>query len=123
MGCGFRIAPETTALKSQGGDSTTTETSSSDDDEANRPNVNMCSAYTHVFADTLRSFAVIFAASFAAVSNEITAEQADASAAVVVCIVIFVSLLPLLKGLWLSYGELRRIRKDEKTEARSLQPS
>mmetsp|Transcript_18630 Transcript_18630/g.45001 ORF Transcript_18630/g.45001 Transcript_18630/m.45001 type:complete len:253 (+) Transcript_18630:331-1089(+) len=83
-------------------------------------NLNMCSAWTHVMADTLRSLAVILAASLARNVSVITAEVADASAAVVVSVIILLSLFPLLRGMVRTYfalqhvdKQLRRIERDE----------
>ncbi|GAX13531.1 hypothetical protein FisN_27Lh025 [Fistulifera solaris] len=80
------------------------------------PNLNMCSAYTHVMADTLRSFAVILAALTAFVTPGVTPEQADATAAIVVSALIALSLIPLFKGLVRSIQELRGILRDEEME-------
>jgi Co/Zn/Cd efflux system component len=79
-------------------------------------NLNMCSAYTHVFADTLRSIAVVVAAGLAEVVDGITSEEADAAAAVTVSILIILSLMPLLHGLWMSVSELRAIQAEERDE-------
>lgn len=79
-------------------------------------NLNMCSAYTHVFADTLRSIAVIIAAVLAEVLPAVTPEEADATAAVVVSFLILLSLVPLLQGLWRSLAELRAIMAEERSE-------
>jgi len=88
-----------------------------DDEEESRANLNMCSAYTHVFADTLRSIAVIVAALIAEIVPEVTPEEADATAAVVVSILILLSLVPLFQGLLQSISELRSIRAEERSEA------
>jgi Co/Zn/Cd efflux system component len=81
-------------------------------------NLNMCSAFTHVFADTLRSVAVIVAAGFAEIfPSAVTHEEADSSAAVVVSVMILLSLIPLLKGLLLSLSELQAIRAAERSDA------
>lgn len=84
-------------------------------------NLNMCSAYTHVFADTLRSLAVIIAATVAEVADGVTSEEADATAAVVVSALILLSLVPLLSGLVSTFGELRSIHAEERDEHISLQ--
>jgi Co/Zn/Cd efflux system component len=76
----------------------------------------MCSAYTHVFADTLRSIAVIVAAGVDKVVNGVTPEEADAAAAVVVSILIVLSLIPLCSGLASSVSELRAIQREEEAE-------
>lgn len=75
-----------------------------------------CSAYTHVFADTLRSIAVIIAAIIAVLVKNVTPEEADASAAVVVSILILLSLIPLFQGLLQSLIEFSAIRAEEHTE-------
>jgi Co/Zn/Cd efflux system component len=84
-------------------------------------NLNMCSAYTHVLADTLRSLAVILAASLAEFLPVVSAEVADAAAAVVVSIVILLSLMPLVRGMVQTYfalqhvnDQLMKVTKDEK---------
>eukprot|EP00429_Kryptoperidinium_foliaceum_P018536 CAMPEP_0176033104 /NCGR_PEP_ID=MMETSP0120_2-20121206/16347_1 /TAXON_ID=160619 /ORGANISM="Kryptoperidinium foliaceum, Strain CCMP 1326" /LENGTH=334 /DNA_ID=CAMNT_0017366427 /DNA_START=167 /DNA_END=1172 /DNA_ORIENTATION=+ len=79
------------------------------DEEHESSNLNMCSAYTHVFADTLRSLAVILASILADFVPVITAEEADASAAVVVSVLILASLLPLVKGMIHTLRELRQV--------------
>ena len=76
----------------------------------------MCSAYTHVFADTLRSIAVIIAAVLAEILPAVTPEEADATAAVVVSGLILLSLLPLLQGLSRSVVELCAILAEERSE-------
>jgi Co/Zn/Cd efflux system component len=78
-----------------------------------------CSAYTHVFADTLRSVAVIIAAALAEIFDDVTAEEADASAAMVVSLLILLSLVPLFQGLVHSITELLEIRAEERSEAMS----
>lgn len=83
-----------------------------DDDDAGNDdggsNLNMCSAYTHVFADTLRSLAVILASLLATFVPTITPEEADAAAAIAVSILIVVSLVPLLRGM---LGTVRRLQE------------
>ena len=75
----------------------------------------------HVFADTLRSLAVIVAATVAEVADGVTSEEADATAAVVVSALILLSLLPLLSGLVSTFGELRSIHAEERDERISPQ--
>lgn len=70
----------------------------------------------HVFADTLRSIAVIIAAVLAEVVDGVTPEEADATAAVVVSVLILLSLLPLFHGLKQTFAELRAIRAEESSE-------
>ena len=115
---------------------------SSEEDEKDGANLNMCSAYTvspfwpsysqvspkcthcpltivwsqHVFADTLRSIAVIIAGVLAEVVDGVTPEEADATAAVVVSGLILLSLLPLFHGLKHTYAELKAIRAEESSE-------
>lgn len=81
-------------------------------------NLNMCSAYTHVFADTLRSIAVLIAAALAKVVPGVSAIEADAAAAILVSFLIVLSLVPLFQGLNKSLVELRSINAFEKQEAR-----
>ena len=75
----------------------------------------------HVFADTLRSLAVIVAATVAEVADGVTSEEADATAAVVVSALILLSLFPLLSGLVKTFGELRSINAEERDERIALQ--
>lgn len=63
----------------------------------------------HVFADTLRSIAVIIAASLAEFTPAITSEEADAAAAVVVSVLIALSLIPLFSGMVKTFGALKRV--------------
>ena len=80
-----------------------------EEEEEERINLNMCSAYTHVFADTLRSIFVIVASIIAEVTHIITPEVADAAAAVVVSAIILITLVPLFSGLIRTWRELRSI--------------
>lgn len=79
-------------------------------------NLNMCSAYTHVFADTLRSLAVILSAAASMLFEVVTPEVADATAAVVVSILIGLSVIPLFQGLWHAFVEYRAICYEEQNE-------
>jgi Co/Zn/Cd efflux system component len=72
-------------------------------------NMNMCSAYTHVLADTLRSIAVITAV-LLALYNDIEPALADATAALIVSFLIALSLIPLIQGLYNNVYELYHIR-------------
>eukprot|EP00984_Skeletonema_dohrnii_P018399 scaffold8581_cov103-Skeletonema_dohrnii-CCMP3373.AAC.8 len=83
-------------------------------EEDKRVNLNMCSAYTHVFADTLRSIAVIVASVIAEVTKIVTPEVADAAAAVIVSAIILLSLIPLFSGLIRTWRELRSIAAEVK---------
>lgn len=89
-------------------------------EDDNGANLNMCSAYTHVFADTLRSIAVIVAAVVAKVDSDLTPEEADATAAVIVSLLIALSLIPLGQGLWMSLKEWQAIRAEEEQETNRL---
>mmetsp|Transcript_26326 Transcript_26326/g.37726 ORF Transcript_26326/g.37726 Transcript_26326/m.37726 type:complete len:363 (-) Transcript_26326:223-1311(-) len=80
------------------------------DDSAN---LNMCSAYTHVFADTLRSVAVVSASCIAEFVNGVESNQADAIATLIVSFLIFLSLLPLMKGLFFTWLKLREAIHEE----------
>lgn len=77
-------------------------------------NLNMCSAYTHVFADTVRSVTVIVASIIAEVSQRVTPEEADSAAAVIVSAIILLSLVPLFSGLFRTWRELRSISAEVK---------
>ncbi len=77
--------------------------------------IKKCSAYTHVFADTMRSIAVLVASLLAKFTN-ITSEEADASATVAVSIIILIALLPLFSGLKRTAMELIEIRREEVVE-------
>eukprot|EP00536_Pseudo-nitzschia_multiseries_P004384 jgi/Psemu1/302540/fgenesh1_kg.73_\ len=79
------------------------------DDDAT--NLNMCSAYTHVFADTIRSFCVVTASLLAKFTEAVTPEIADASAAVVVSILIFLSIFPLIGGMIQTFNSLREVNQ------------
>jgi Co/Zn/Cd efflux system component len=61
-------------------------------------NVNMCSALTHVLADTLRSVSVLVAA-LASRAGKVDADVADAWAGLSVSLIVVISLLPLLRGI------------------------
>ena len=75
----------------------------------------MCSIWSmlcqHVFADTLRSFAVILASLLAKFVSVITPEVADAAAAIVVSILIFLSLFPLIGGMIQTFKALKEINR------------
>jgi len=78
-----------------------------------KSNLNMCSAWTHVFADTVRSLAVLIAALLGEFVKGVSSEVADASAAVVVSSIILVALLPLLNGMLRICRELLLLRREE----------
>ncbi|KAL7511445.1 hypothetical protein ACHAXN_009522 [Cyclotella atomus] len=72
-------------------------------------NLNMCSAYTHVFADTLRSTAVLLAAGISYTFNIGAPATVDAVAALAVSIIILMSLGPLLRGIFHAWSQYRRL--------------
>lgn len=86
--------------------------SESDDDQGNGLNLNMCSAYTHVMADTLRSIAVLVAAAIAYFDHRISPTVADATAAIVVSVIIAVSLGPLIIGLLETWSEIQELKRE-----------
>jgi Co/Zn/Cd efflux system component len=98
---------ETTALLPDDDDD---DAGSEDTEAAGGLNLNMCSAWTHVCADTLRSVAVLIAAGFAFLFPKIlTAADADSWGAIVVSVIILVSLVPLLEGLYLTACKIHQI--------------
>jgi len=76
-------------------------------------NLNMCSAYTHVFADTLRSTAVLLAAGISYTFQLGAPAVVDALAALAVSFIILMSLGPLLKGIFHAWRQLRRLSEIE----------
>lgn len=73
-------------------------------------NLNMCSAWTHIAADTLRSIAVLAAASFSAIFPHLLSPMdADSLGAMLVSIVILVSLFPLIQGIYNTAWEIQRL--------------
>ncbi|KAG7363163.1 cation efflux protein [Nitzschia inconspicua] len=95
-------------------------TASSVSGEENVPNLNMCSAYTHVFADTLRSLAVILASLLAEFTSTVTSEVADSTAAVVVSALILLSLLPLFSGMVHTFQSLQQVNRQIAEQNQSL---
>ena len=79
-------------------------------------NLNMCSAYTHVVADTLRSIAVLIAAGIAFCFKFVKPAIADAYATIVVSFIIALSVGPLLVGLFTTLKEMLEIQKERKME-------
>jgi len=82
---------------------------STNDENNPTMNLNMCSAWTHVCADTLRSTAVLVAAGLAFLMPSLDGATADSLAAVAVSFIILVSVIPLLQGLVRTALELRRL--------------
>jgi Co/Zn/Cd efflux system component len=74
----------------------------------------------HVFADTVRSIALIIASVIAEFVDGVTSEVADATAALVVSLLILLSLIPLFQGLRVISAELSSIRAEERDEALAL---
>jgi Co/Zn/Cd efflux system component len=107
----FARVDSTLGISSLQVDNTRTETSPllpSLHETKPKMNLNMCSAWTHVFADTLRSIAVLIAAGMAyAFPDSMSPVQADSWGAVVVSVIILASLSPLIQGL---YATARKIR-------------
>jgi Co/Zn/Cd efflux system component len=83
------------------------------DEEHQGMNLNMCSAWTHICADTLRSIAVLIAAGFASLFPSLLSPMAaDSWGSVVVSVIILVSLIPLIQGLFLTAVKIQAIWKD-----------
>lgn len=82
------------------------KSSESDDEEGFVNNLNMCSAWTHVIADTLRSAAVLVAAAIAFFVKSVTGAMADSVATIVVSVIILISLLPLLRGIFITGNKI-----------------
>ena len=80
-----------------------------DKDMPQEVNLNMCSAYTHVFADTLRSTAVLIAAGLSYMFHVGAPAVVDAIAALAVSLIILFSLGPLLQGIFHAWGKLRQL--------------
>jgi len=85
-------------------------------------NLNMCSAYTHVMADTMRSITVLVVAGLAYCFQSIDNDLADASGAVIVSIITLISLGPLLIGIFSTWSELR-VHTAMKRQLTSSSPS
>ena len=67
----------------------------------------------HVFADTFRSIAVISASIIAEILDCVTPEIADSCAAIVVSVIILLSLVPLFRGIFHTWRELRSLTRDD----------
>jgi len=81
------------------------------EDESSDINLNMCSAYTHVFADTLRSTAVLIAAGLSYCLKIGEPPFVDAVAALAVSIIILLSLGPLLNGIVHAADQLKQLSR------------
>ncbi|KAL7542006.1 hypothetical protein ACHAXR_011918 [Thalassiosira sp. AJA248-18] len=82
-----------------------------EDEKQHEVNLNMCSAYTHVFADTLRSTAVLLAAGISYTFKVGVPSVVDAIAALAVSLIILFSLGPLLRGILHAWGQLQHLSK------------
>jgi Co/Zn/Cd efflux system component len=83
-------------------------------------NLNMCSAWTHVFADTLRSITVLIAAGIAFLFPLwLSPTEADSWGAIVVSFIILASTLPLLQGLYSTACKIRSVWLDQSTSTSS----
>jgi Co/Zn/Cd efflux system component len=70
-------------------------------------NLNMCSAWTHVCADTLRSATVMVTAAVAYLFPDLLgAAHADSYGAIVVSVIILVSLVPFVQALYVTACQL-----------------
>eukprot|EP00980_Cylindrotheca_fusiformis_P029100 scaffold22717_cov211-Cylindrotheca_fusiformis.AAC.1 len=78
-------------------------------------NLNMCSAWTHIMADTLRSTAVLIAACISFFVESVSGATADSMATLVVSVIILVSLLPLLRGLYETGCKIVALRAEAPT--------
>lgn len=76
------------------------------EEEGATGNVNMCSAWTHVVADTLRSVTVLAASIVVTTHPELDSAQVDSVAALVVSGIIFVITVPLVYAAWNKYRVL-----------------
>mmetsp|Transcript_82 Transcript_82/g.118 ORF Transcript_82/g.118 Transcript_82/m.118 type:complete len:357 (+) Transcript_82:105-1175(+) len=82
-----------------------------EEEESDDINLNMCSAYTHVFADTLRSTAVLIAAGISYTFKVGEPPFVDAVAALAVSIIILLSLGPLLNGILHAAEQLKQLSR------------
>mmetsp|Transcript_3108 Transcript_3108/g.4199 ORF Transcript_3108/g.4199 Transcript_3108/m.4199 type:complete len:342 (-) Transcript_3108:82-1107(-) len=106
-----KASPQTqSAKKEETSNADLSLTDSESEIETNGLNLNMCSAWTHVCADTLRSIAVLIAAGFSYLFPEVLSPvEADSWGAVVVSLIILVSLAPLIQGLYATAVKIREI--------------
>lgn len=88
--------------------------------DASDVNLNMCSAWTHVCADTMRSLAVVLAAGIAMciptpnhIEEQYYAVMADSMAALVVSIIILLSIVPLLQGIYRTGQQIIQLHREE----------
>lgn len=88
-------------------------------DEGDVANTNMCSAYTHVIADTFRSLAVLFAAMISS-NSDVNADIADGWAAIAVSFIIAATTIPLFAGLVEKYRMVRDFPAQQQRENGSM---
>lgn len=69
----------------------------------------------HICADTLRSAAVLIAAGISFIFDSVSSAQADSAAAIAVSVTILVSLIPLLRGLFVTARQI--VRESRKKSA------
>lgn len=80
-------------------------------------NLNMCSAWTHVCADTLRTIAVLLAAGFASLFPKLLSPaDADSYGAILVSIIIIFSLAPLIEGLYFTAWEMYHVHSEHQRQ-------
>lgn len=96
---GSEMELETATTTTSFASSTSDQPPSTSDQPNDLVNLNMCSAWTHICADTMRSVAVFVAAGIATAFPSIAPAMADAVAALAVSVTILISILPLLHGL------------------------
>ncbi len=70
----------------------------------------------HISADTLRSISVLLASIIAISDTKIHPDRADAAAALVVSLLIIFTILPLVRGLFLTWKELQKIKQNKVEE-------
>jgi hypothetical protein len=70
----------------------------------------------HISADTLRSIAVLLASFIALSNSRIHPDRADAVATLVVSLLIILSILPLMRGLFLTWRELQHLKQSKVEE-------
>ena len=72
----------------------------------------MClSESQHVCADTLRSVSVLIAAAIAFCFDSVSGATADSCAVIVVSLIILISLMPLLHGLYITAHKIMALQK------------
>lgn len=79
----------------------THSTDKADKNDPIKRNLNMISAFTHVWCDTLRTMSV-FVAAIVATTTTIPSTLCDAWASIVVSITIFLCIIPLLREIYLA---------------------